>query len=152
MNAKNFQYGLGRYYYNLDILPPQDPLQQIIKKNSLDFNEDIVFAVRGNKQFKQKNLKQFTESVLDQARFQNFLQNCFDPVSHDSETLNSLTNLPRGTGVTSNMIQLDKVSAQKQLDRMQCTIDKKVALTMLWYLNKIVRKLSDGLFVEEPGI
>ena len=35
---------------------------------------------------------------------------------------------------------------------MHCTIDKKFVLPMHWYSNKLFRNLSQGVWVEEPGI
>ena len=35
---------------------------------------------------------------------------------------------------------------------MHCTIEKRYVLPCLWYCSKIFRNLSQGLFVEEPGI
>lgn len=50
------------------------------------------------------------------------------------------------------MIQLDHYWAQKQLEAMHCTIEKKYVLPMLWQTSKLFRKMSQGLLVEEPGI
>ena len=35
---------------------------------------------------------------------------------------------------------------------MHCTIDKKYVFPTMWFSNKLFRHLSQGLFVEEPGI
>ena len=50
------------------------------------------------------------------------------------------------------MIQLDQQHAQRQLDQMHCTIQKKFVLPTIWQANKLLRHLTSGLFVEEPGI
>ena len=35
---------------------------------------------------------------------------------------------------------------------MHCTIEKKFVFPTLWYSSKLFRNLTQGLFVEEPGI
>ena len=39
-----------------------------------------------------------------------------------------------------------------QLQAMHSSIEKKYVLPTLWYCSKILRRLCQGLFVEEPGI
>ena len=50
------------------------------------------------------------------------------------------------------MIQLDRIQAQKQLQAMHCTIEKRYVLPTLWYCSKFLRSICQGLYVEEPGI
>ena len=49
-------YGLGKYYCGLDLLPPSDQLQQILKLNSLENNHDRNFAKRALTFVKERNL------------------------------------------------------------------------------------------------
>ena len=63
LHAKIYMYGIGKYYCGLDILPPMDPLQQVLKLNSLDFNHDIKFALKSTSNFKKQDLCNFTGAV-----------------------------------------------------------------------------------------
>ena len=83
LHSKQSLYGIGKYYNGLDLLPPNDPLQQILKLNSLDYNHDIKFALKSIKNFKSKDLSKFTPAVLNGLKFQNYLEQCFSP--HDVE-------------------------------------------------------------------
>ena len=65
LHAKQSMYGVGKYYNGLDLLPPGDPLQQILKLNSLDYNHDIKFAMKSVKNFKERDLAKFTQAVLN---------------------------------------------------------------------------------------
>ena len=71
-------YGVGKYYFGLDLLPPDDPLQQIVKMNSLEFNHDIKFALDCVTSFIPKDLRDFFPALKHNTRFQDFLQLCFD--------------------------------------------------------------------------
>jgi hypothetical protein len=106
LHAKQSLYGIGKYYNGLDLLPPNDPLQQILKLNSLDYNHDIKVALNAIKNFKSQDLSKFTQSILNAQKFQNFLEQCFSP--HDVEnkqmSLNSLKNLPTVAGLSKKMI------------------------------------------------
>ena len=106
-------YGVGKFYCGLDLLPPDDSLQQILKLNSLESNHDLKFALKSVTHFKRQDLNQFYSGVLDNSKFQKFLQLCFDTnkgvqavwQQKKQITLNSFTNLPQ-VGL-SNIIQLD---------------------------------------------
>ena len=51
LHANVFMYGVGKYYCGLDILPPMDPLKQVLKLNSLDLNHDIKFSLKSTTNF-----------------------------------------------------------------------------------------------------
>lgn len=94
-----FMYGVGKFYCGLDLLPPDDPLQQIMKLNGLDSNHDLKFALKSVQNFRRQDLNEYYDGVLDNSKFQNFLQLCFDSnqgepaVSQQKKqiTLNSFT-------------------------------------------------------------
>jgi len=50
------------------------------------------------------------------------------------------------------MIQLDHKAAQAQLQQMNCSIDKRFVAPVVWSFTKILRELTQGLFVEQSGI
>ena len=52
-HAQIFMYGVGKYYCGLDLLPPDDPLKQVLKLSAIDYNYDIKFALKSTKNFKQ---------------------------------------------------------------------------------------------------
>ena len=64
-------YGLGKYYCGLDLLPPSDQLQQILKLNSLENNHDRNFAKRALTCVKERNLNSLIteQGILDQGKF-----------------------------------------------------------------------------------
>ena len=92
-HAKEMMYGTGRFFNNSDLLPPGGSLQQILKLNSLEFNHDVKFALRGIKNFNRLDLATFSDAVMNGQKFQNFLEMCFGP-NNSGQTLNSLKNLP----------------------------------------------------------
>ena len=84
LHAKVFMYGVGKYYSGLDILSPMDPLKQVLKLNSLDFNHDIKFALKATTSFAMKDLGNYSQAVLNGQKFQNFLELCFGPNAANS--------------------------------------------------------------------
>lgn len=68
-HAQVFMYGVGKYYCGLDILPPDDPQQQILKLNCIDYNHDIKFALDSVVQFKKQDLGAYFSSTLDNSKF-----------------------------------------------------------------------------------
>ena len=62
-------YGIGKYYCGLDLLAPMDPLKQVLKLNSLDFNHDIKFAVKSTANLPKKDLGDYTSAVLNASKF-----------------------------------------------------------------------------------
>lgn len=76
-HAQLFAYGVGKHYQGHDILPPDDDLQQILRVNNISFNHDINFARKSLEKIKQKDLLDYTQTVLSPQKFQNYLDLCF---------------------------------------------------------------------------
>ena len=111
LHAKYFQYGIGKFYNNLDILPPDAPLQQILQLNSINFGQDLKSSLQSTAGMRNRDLKEFTQAVLNAPKFQAFLELCFQSNEGKQMSLNSLKNLPSVRELSSNMIQLDHVTA-----------------------------------------
>ena len=71
----------------------------------------MKFALDSVVNFKRKDLKDFFPAILNNTKFQDFLKLCFDSgnsMEQQSVTLNSLKNIPRVGGMSTQKILLDQ--------------------------------------------
>ena len=67
-----FEYGIGRYYMNLDLQSPTGDMQQILPLNQIALGEDLKFAMKTKMQ--PLNTNSFKATILSNQKFQSFLE------------------------------------------------------------------------------
>ena len=133
------------------MISPDSSIKQIVQLLQAGVQDDIKFASLSYKGFGGKNLDSITEQVLDPGKFQSFLQTLFTQRSTASKKA-TILNLPNITGQTNLTIQLDRENALQQLSSMHAQTNRRFLMPMLYYLNRQFRQVTQGLYVEEPGI
>ena len=66
-HAELNMYGVGRFFFGLDLLAPDDNVQQILPLNSMERGDDLKFAMKAK--FQKQDLASFTSAVVNGQKF-----------------------------------------------------------------------------------
>ena len=122
-----YAYGIQHFVMKQEVVPPNGQKAPLIRKNSINYFEDLKWAFNSSKKILSQNVQQIRNNALNSPILQQQIQNELSKQNSNRrglfseiETYDSLMN-----------------QAEKYLHEIEANIRPAIARTAFWFFQKI---------------